>query len=193
MKTRVVRFVALRRASARHHVRVANIPPVCGKCFEVSPWLLGLRSLEKLNAIIDSIETLILLQLVFHQIYCGTDETVQELLDKLEHGQLYPPIDVVVDARSVSDAISASDVCTPQESSLRLHLIAIRDRLSRGLLRSLSWGDTRDMLADALTKGGVDRAVIRKAMQGEMTMHDMQQNKPKTRQFRHAPTNDEAY
>ena len=53
---------------------------------------------------------------------------------------------------------------------MRIHLIAIRDRLSRGLLRSLSWGDTRDMVADALTKGGVDRTVIRKAMQGNLVM-----------------------
>ena len=124
----------------------------------------------ELNALIDSIETLILLQLTLHQIYCGTDESVEELLARLEAGQLYPPVDVVVDAKSVSDAISASDVCTPQESSLRIHLIAIRDRLSRGLLRSLSWGDTRDMVADALTKGGVDRTVIRKAMQGNLVM-----------------------
>ena len=124
----------------------------------------------ELNALIDSIETLILLQLVLHEVYCGTDDTADELLARLEAGQLYPPVDIVVDAKSVSDAISASDVCTPQESSLRIHLIAIRDRLSRGLLRSLSWGDTRDMVADALTKGGIDRTVIRKAMQGSLVM-----------------------
>ena len=79
-------------------------------------------------------------------------------------------MDVVVDAKSVSDAISVSDVCTPQEGSLRIHLIHIRDRLARGLLRSLSWSDTRDMLADALTKGGVDRSAIVKAMSGTLCM-----------------------
>ena len=41
---------------------------------------------------------------------------------------------------------------TPAESSLEMHLIAV--------IRSLFWVDTRAMLADALTKGGVDREVI---------------------------------
>ena len=91
---------------------------------------------------------------------------------KLENGRLYPPIDIFVDARSVSDAISASDVCTPQEASLRLHLIAVRDRLTRGLIRSISWTDTRDMVADALTKGGVDRALIMQVMNGKLMIHN---------------------
>ena len=91
---------------------------------------------------------------------------------KLENGRLYPPIDIFVDARSVSDAISASDVCTPQEAPLRLHLIAVRDRLTRGLIRSISWTDTRDMVADALTKGGVDRALIMQVMNGKLMIHN---------------------
>jgi len=124
----------------------------------------------ELNALIDSIETLVLLQLVLHQIYCGTGESAEELLHKLEHGSLYPPIDLFVDAQSVSDALAAPDVCTPQEASLKLHLITIRDRINRGLIRSLSWSDTRDMVADALTKGGVDRTVIQKAMNGQLSM-----------------------
>ena len=58
----------------------------------------------------------------------------------------------------------------PQEASLKLHLITIRDRLARGLLRSLSWTDTRDMVADALTKGGIDRTMLIQAMRGSVTL-----------------------
>ena len=76
-----------------------------------------------------------------------------------------------MDARSVSDALAATDVCTPQEASLRLHLIAVRDRLTRGLIRSISWTDTRDMVADALTKGGVDRTLSTQVMNGQLTIH----------------------
>jgi len=122
----------------------------------------------ELNALIDSIETLILLQLLLHQIYCGTGESNEELLVKLACGGLYPPIDLLVDAKSVSDAVSAPETCTPQEASLKLHIKTIRDRLARGLLRSLSWCDTRDMLADGLTKGGVDRAALTLAMSGKL-------------------------
>ena len=118
------------------------------------------------NALIDTIESLMLLQLILHQCYCGGN--AEELLIKQEAGKLYPPIDLFIDAKSVKDAISAAEVCTPQEASLKLHLITIRDRLVRGLLRSVSWTDTRDMLADGLTKGGIDRQLLQEAMQGTL-------------------------
>ena len=82
----------------------------------------------------------------------------------LESGGLYPPIEFVIDAQSVYDALNVLDVCTPQESSLKLHLIAIRNRLERGVIRALWWCDTRDMLADALTKGGIDRTQLIRCM-----------------------------
>ena len=124
----------------------------------------------ELNAFLDSLETLLLLQMTLHQVYCGTDESVEELLIRLEQGSLYPPIDAVLDARSVTDAVAASDCTTPQEASLKLHLLAIRDRLARGLLRSVSWCDTRDMLGDGLTKGGIDRKLLQDAMAGFINM-----------------------
>jgi len=123
----------------------------------------------ELNALIDSIETLLLLQLVFHQIYYGLSESMDTLVLKLEQGELYPPIDVFVDAKSVADALQASDLGNPQEASLKLHLISVRDRLQRGLLRSLNWCDTRDMLGDCLTKGGIDRKMMQDAMRGSIT------------------------
>ena len=67
------------------------------------------------------------------------------MIDMLEIGQLYPPFELCVDARAVYDAISASDVCEPGESPLKLHLISVRDRMSHGLVRRLYWVDTRDM------------------------------------------------
>ena len=46
------------------------------------------------------------------------------------------------------------------ESSLKLHLISIRDRLAQGIVRALFWLDTRTMVADGLTKGGIDRKLL---------------------------------
>ena len=99
-----------------------------------------------------------------HQVFCGTDQSAEELMAMLESGGLYPPIDFVIDAQSVFDALNVLDVCTPQESSLKLHFIAIRKRMERGVIRAIWWCDTRDMLADALTKGGIDRAMLVKWM-----------------------------
>ena len=94
----------------------------------------------------------------------GTEETIEQLLLRLEAGTLSPPIEIVGDARSVFDAIAASDVCDPAEASLKLHLLSVQSRLETGLIRKLWWCDTRDMLADASTKGGIDRSVLLRCM-----------------------------
>ena len=65
-----------------------------------------------------------------------------------------------VDAQAVYDAISASDACVLAECSLKLYLVSVRDRMSHGLVRRPHWVDTRDMLADGLAKGGIDRFLL---------------------------------
>ena len=127
----------------------------------------------ELNALIDAVESMIMVQLAMYQIENGTEDTAEELMHRLEAGQLTPPIEMCIDAKAVFDAVNASDVTTPQEASLKLHLISIRDRIEKGLIRALYWTDTRDMIADCLTKGGVDRSKIKAIMSGKVTLdHD---------------------
>ena len=87
----------------------------------------------------------------------------EEMIIALEEGQLYPPLDLCADARAVFDVISATDICDPQECSLKLHFISVRNRMEEGMIRRLCWTDARDMLADEFTKGGIDRELLRKA------------------------------
>ncbi len=101
-----------------------------------------------------------LIQLALYQFWYGGDETAQMLAHKLEGGALSPGVDCVCDAKSVFDAINASDVGDPTESPLKLHVIALRDKLERGIIKRLWWADTRDMLADGLTKGGIPRGAL---------------------------------
>ena len=96
-----------------------------------------------------------------HEILHGCGYPAHELAELQEAGKLDPPIRLAVDAQSVYDAIIASDLGEPAEGSLRLHLLSLRDRLNTTIQRLL-WLDTRDMLADGLTKGAVDRAALRK-------------------------------
>ena len=119
----------------------------------------------ELNGLIDSIEKAILVQILFHQIWCGCDQSVAVMATLQEEGKLQPPIKGCVDAKAVFDSIKASDVCEPAESSLKLHLLAIRDKLVAGILQQLFWADTRDMLADGLTKGSVNRAALQLAQE----------------------------
>lgn len=108
----------------------------------------------KLNGLVDSIEQMLFLQCSLHQIYHGIAQSPEIMIDMLEIGNLYPALELCVDARAVYDAVGASDACGPAECSLKLHLISVRDRMSHGLVRGLHWVDARDMLADGLTKGG---------------------------------------
>ena len=103
---------------------------------------------------------MILFQTTLHQIYCGTNLNPEDMIRCLETGTVYPPFDLAVDARAVFDAISATDACDPAECSLKLHLISVRNRMQEGMIRRLFWVDTRDMLADGLTKGGIDRTLL---------------------------------
>ena len=99
-------------------------------------------------------------------MYCGTTQTPEHMIDMLECGKLYPPIACCVDAKAVHDSIRASHACEPAESSLKLHLISVRDRMAHGLIRRFYWVDTRDMLADGLTKGGIDRLFLHRCRNG---------------------------
>ena len=61
------------------------------------------------------------------------------------------------------DAVSATDTCEPADSPLKLHLLSVRNRMESGIIRRFHWVDTRDMLADGLTKGGIDRRLLHQA------------------------------
>ena len=61
-------------------------------------------------------------------------------------------------------------VKTPAEESLISHVQYLRELLDKGILEHISWLDTRDMVSDGLTKGSIDRADIRKIMDGFWTI-----------------------
>ena len=111
----------------------------------------------ELNALVDTIELLLVIQMSLYQIYGNPGVTATEMAGLMENGELMPPVEAVTDARSVFDSIAAQDVGELQEGSLKLHLLSVRDRLASGTLKRLWWSDTRDMLADGLTKGTVSR------------------------------------
>ena len=46
------------------------------------------------------------------------------------------------------------------------HLAHLKEGIDLGIIKRFVWTDTRDMLADGLTKGSIDRAVLHLAMQG---------------------------
>ena len=74
--------------------------------------------------------------------------------------------ELCVDALNLYYALSAQYPKMPAEKTLYTHIAWMRDLLKAGIVRAVSWVDTRDMLADALTKGKIDRQAILSAMSG---------------------------
>ena len=68
---------------------------------------------------------------------------------------------------SVYAAVTAVQVKVPAESSLLSHIQFLRELLDNDVVEAIAWADTRDMLADGLTKGTVDRTALQQAMDGD--------------------------
>ena len=117
----------------------------------------------ELNGMVDSAEreviftVYIALDILWYSAGSGKNDR------QLEGRLSYPPLDLCVDARAVYDSVAATDVCEPAGSSLKLHLISVRDWKTHGLIRKLFWVDAKDMLADGLTNGDIDRTLLHNA------------------------------
>ena len=113
-------------------------------------------SSAEFNGLVDGMKQMLFFQCTLRRIYLGIAQLPERMIDLLETGQLYPPLDLCVDARAVYDDIGPSDACAPAECSLKRRLVSVRNRLSHDLGRQFDWVDTMDMLADGLSKGGID-------------------------------------
>jgi hypothetical protein len=84
-----------------------------------------------------------------------------QLLEIHNSGQHSLSADLYLDAKSVFDSLVAKVPKTPADKVLLLHVLSLRQHLTAGQLRSINWIDTRDMIADALNKGSIDRGPLR--------------------------------
>ncbi len=86
--------------------------------------------------------------------------SAEELARLKDSGHMPMGFAVCLDAKSVFDALKADEPQVPAEVNLLNHLQMIKEWLNRRLLTRLWWTDTRDMVADGLTKGEVERTAI---------------------------------
>ena len=103
-----------------------------------------------------------------------------EALARREHGGYAVPAALYLDALSVYAAITATFVKTPADNGVLVHCLYLRELLDHDVLQALIWQDTRDMLADGLTKGAVDRKALHDAMDGVISInHECKLWRPK--------------
>jgi hypothetical protein len=113
----------------------------------------------------DCMDQAMLLTQILHEVEKGpTSAAVARQMR--EQGGWSIPMVLYLDAQSVYAAIIATIVKVPAEKSLYAHLKYIRELLDNRVLEALVWIDTRDMTADGLTKGNVDRQGLHDLMSG---------------------------
>ena len=106
------------------------------------------------------------LALILHEVQKGPVSSSDAR--RLREGELpyaYNHI-LAVDSMGLLTAVTAPRPKPPAEHSLYPHILWLRELLSSKLLSSLMWEDTRDMIADGLTKGSVNRDALRAAATG---------------------------
>lgn len=84
-----------------------------------------------------------------------------------EEGGLALKVVLTIDAESVYKSLTSRDLKTPAERTLLGHVCFIRELLQLGLIDSIQWCDTRDMVADGHTKGSIDRQLLLDLMKGQ--------------------------
>ena len=80
-------------------------------------------------------------------------------------------IEALTDSYSIFSYLAAAHLKLPVEKSTYFHLAYLREKLVCGLIRSYNWTDTRDMVADGLTKGSADRTALAAIMDGSYKLN----------------------
>ena len=119
-----------------------------------------------------------LLAQMLHEIATGNTKC-SESRQLRDNGGYAIPMVLYIDALSVFAATTATFVKTPADNGVLCHIQYLRELLDEGVLHALVWTDTRDMLADGLTKGSIDRQLLHELMNGKVEVrHDMKLWRP---------------
>ena len=113
----------------------------------------------------DTVDHGMLLALSLYELISGA-QSAAEAKNLRETGGWNVKLSLYVEAMSVYAAATATFIKIPAEKSLLSHIQYIKELLGTKDLEALVWLDTRDMVADGLTKGSVDRDALHAYMNG---------------------------
>merc|ERR1712242_334460 len=102
---------------------------------------------------------------MMHEI-CTGDNSISAAKQLREYGGYAIPMALYVDAQGVFVAITSTYIKIPADNGVLSHIQYVRELLDTRVLQWLFWVDTRDMCADGLTKGSVDREALQSVMDG---------------------------
>ena len=117
----------------------------------------------------DTLDKAFILAQILHEIATGQNSS-SHARQLQHHGGYAVPMCLYIDAFSVFAAITATFIKMPADNGQLVHLHFIRELLDNGVLKAIAWLDTRDMLADGMTKGAVEREALQATMEGIIKM-----------------------
>ena len=127
----------------------------------------------------DTVDKGFLILQVLDELTSGRS-TAAEAMQRRETGGFAVPGALYLDALSVYASVTATFVKTPADNGVLIHCLYLRELLDNNVIWALIWQDTRDMLADGLTKGSVDRKAIHDCMDGLIEIkHECKPWRPK--------------
>ena len=109
----------------------------------------------------DGISSAITWQVMLNEIAYGP-LAAHQIQWSLDRGAFPIKLVACTDNKGLYSALSAVELRPPAEPHLIYLLKSLRERLECGTVSALYWIDTRDMISDALTKGGLSRDPILK-------------------------------
>ena len=134
---------------------------------------------SELQAGCDTVDKGFLLLQCLDEMQTGRSSASQAL-KRRESGGYAVPGALYLDALSVFASVTATFIKTPADNGVLVHCLYLRELLDDGVLSALIWQDTRDMIADGLTKGAVDRQGLHDVMDGVVkVLHECKPWQPK--------------
>ena len=97
-------------------------------------------------------------------------QTGESLRRAIATGDLPMPVEALTDSYSIFSYLAAAHLKLPAEKSTYYHLAFLREKLVTHFISSYNWVDTRDMVADGLTKGSADRSLLAALMDGSYNL-----------------------
>ena len=119
----------------------------------------------ELLALTASVDQSFIIITTLHEM-CFGPLSPQSSINLRENGGYLIELYVWIDARSVFSAVENENFKYPTEKSLLSHISWIKQLTTSKIISILGWVDTRDMIADGMTKGSIDRSQLISAMKG---------------------------
>ena len=117
--------------------------------------------------VIAAADSAIVICTMLHEVVSGP-LAPKEAARLSEEAGLAFEIHLCTDSLNLLLALEAARMKQPAERSFFCHLVWLRQKLARRVIRQLLWLDTRDMTSDGHTKGSVGRTALQALAQGNL-------------------------